>query len=86
MKVHICSPLRSYTHQQANVEASGATVDDLLNDLESQFPGIKFRAVDEQGHLRTHLKIFINTELVRDLTATLEPTDDVFLMQALSGG
>jgi sulfur-carrier protein len=86
VKVHICTPLRSYTHQQANVEASGATVDELLNDLESQFPGIKFRAVDEQGRLRTHLKIFINVELVRDLATPLEPTDEVFLMQALSGG
>jgi sulfur-carrier protein len=86
MKVHICTPLRSYTQQQAHVEASGTTVDELLDDLEAQFPGIKFRAVDEQGRLRTHLKIFINVELVRDLATPLAPTDEVSLMQALSGG
>jgi sulfur-carrier protein len=86
MRVHICTPLRSYTGQQAHVDASGSTVLELLDDLESQFPGIKFRAVDEQGRLRTHLKIFINVELVRDLSTPVDVDDEISLMQALSGG
>jgi sulfur-carrier protein len=84
--VRIPSPLRSYTAQAANVEASGGTVNDVLHDLDQQFPGMRFRVVDEQGNLRQHMRVFINDEFVRDLTRAVLPTDEVTLMQALSGG
>ena len=51
MKVRIPTPLRSYTGQQAVVEAGGDTVSDVLDDLDRQFPGIRFRMVDEQNRL-----------------------------------
>lgn len=86
MKVRIPTPLRSYTDQRTTVEAAGGTVDEVLVDLDRQFPGIRFRVVDEQGGLRKHMKVFVNEESVRDLTTTLKPDDDVVLMQALSGG
>jgi molybdopterin converting factor small subunit len=84
--VRIPSPLRSYTDQQAWVEGQGATVDELLRDLDRQFPGMRFRVVDEQGRLRTHMKIWINQDAVRDLTTSIAPSDEVTIMQALSGG
>jgi molybdopterin converting factor small subunit len=86
MKVRIPSPLRSYTEQKAWVEGDGGTVDELLRDLDRQFPGMRFRVVDEQGRLRTHMKIWINQDAVRDLTTSVAPSDEITIMQALSGG
>ena len=86
MKVRIPTPLRSYTDQQKWVDADGATVGDLLDDLDRQFPGMRFRVVDEQGRLRPHMKIFVNQDAVRDLSTVIDPSDEVTLMQALSGG
>ena len=86
MKVRIPSPLRSYTEQKAWVEGDGGTVDELLRDLDRQFPGMRFRVVDEQGRLRTHMKIWINQDAVRDLYTSVAPSDEITIMQALSGG
>jgi sulfur-carrier protein len=86
MNVRIASALRSYTDSAANVEAVGATVNEVLDDLERQFPGIKFRVVDEQGRLRKHMRVFVSDEVCRDLDTALGPRDDVTLMQGLSGG
>jgi sulfur-carrier protein len=86
LRVRIPTPLRSYTGQQSQVTASGATVEEVLLDLDLQFPGIRFRVVDEQGRLRQHMRIFLNVEITRDLTAALSETDELTIMQALSGG
>ena len=86
MKVSIPTPLRSYTAQAGWVSAQGATIAEVLHDLDRQFPGLRFRVVDEQNRLRKHMKIFVGTESVRDLTLPLRDTDEVTLMQALSGG
>jgi molybdopterin synthase sulfur carrier subunit len=86
VRVRIPTPLRSYTAQQTTVEAQGATVAELLADLDRQFPGIRFRMVDEQGQLRTHMKVFVNQDATRDLTTSVRGTDEVTIMQALSGG
>ena len=86
MIVRIPTPLRSYTAQDGRVEAMGATLDEILHDLDRQFPGLRFRVVDEQNSLRKHMKIFVNDESIRDLTTPVTTTDEVTLMQALSGG
>jgi sulfur-carrier protein len=86
VRVLIPTPLRSYTGNQKVVDADGATIDAVLHDLDRQFPGLRFRVVDEQGRLRTHMKVFVGQESVRDLRAPLDGHDEVTLMQALSGG
>jgi molybdopterin converting factor small subunit len=86
VKVRIPTPLRSYTRQEKWVECNGATVAELLADLDTRFPGIRFRVVDEQGRLRQHMKIFVDQESVRDLSTTLADAGEVTIMQALSGG
>jgi molybdopterin synthase sulfur carrier subunit len=86
MKVRIPTPLRSYTEQQSSVEADADTLDALFGELDRRFPGIRFRVVDEQGRLRRHMKVFVNDEAARDLATPLAPTDEVTIMQALSGG
>jgi len=85
MKVLIPSSLLSYTKAQ-KVEASGATLAELLADLDRQYPGLKFRVVDEQDRMRGHMRFFVNNEQTFNLSHKLRPTDEVFLLQALSGG
>ena len=86
MRVLIPTPLRSYTGNEKVVEADGATIDELLLDLDRRYPGIRFRVVDEQGRLRTHMKVFVGQESVRDLSAPVDGHEEITLMQALSGG
>ena len=86
MKVRIPDPRRSYTGQEKVVEAEGSTVAELLVDLDAQYPGIRFRMVDEQNAIRKHMKVFVNDESVRDLSTPLTMADEVTIMQALSGG
>jgi len=86
VKVRIPTPLRSYTANQSVVEAEGATIAAVIDDLDRQFPGIKFRMVDEQGRLRSHMSVFVRAERERDLTTSVEGVGEITLMQALSGG
>jgi molybdopterin converting factor small subunit len=85
MQVLIPSALRSYT-QTGSVAAQGATLAALLIDLERKYPGIRFRMVDEQDRIRRHIRIFINGAQTCDLTQPLAATDEVVIVQALSGG
>jgi len=86
MKVLIPSPLRDYTGGQSEVQATGTTLADLLADLDRRFPGIRFRMVDEQDAIRGHMRVFVNGDAVRDMNASLRATDEVMIVQALSGG
>jgi molybdopterin synthase sulfur carrier subunit len=85
VQVLIPSALRSYT-QAGHVEARGATLAALLADLERQYPGIRFRMVDEQDRIRRHIRIFINGAQAHDLAQPLAAADEVVIVQALSGG
>lgn len=85
MKVLIPDALRSYT-ESSRAEAEGATLAELLSDLDRQYPGIRFRMIDEQERVRRHIRIFINGEQVNALSQPLNATDDVVIVQALSGG
>ncbi len=83
--MQIPSPLLSYTKQR-EVEAQGASIDEVLLDLDRQFPGIRFRVIDEQGRMRPHMRFFVNGEQVFDVARPLRDTDELTLVQALSGG
>ena len=85
MNVLVPSPLLSYTGAR-EIEARGATLDEVLADLDRRYPGIRFRMIDEQGRLRPHLRLFINGEQVGSLSIALRPSDEVQIVQALSGG
>ena len=86
MKVLIPDPLRSYTDERREVEADGATLSEVLADLDRRYPGIRFRMIDEQDAIRRHIRIFLNGEQVPGLDVTLKSSDEVFIVQALSGG
>jgi molybdopterin synthase sulfur carrier subunit len=85
MKVLIPGPLLSYT-QQREVEAAGTNLSELLADLDRQYPGLRFRIIDEQDRMRAHMRFFVNGEQAFDITRPLRPNDSVQIIQALSGG
>ena len=85
MKIGIPNALQSYTGQD-KVEASGATLAAAIVDLDRIYPGIRFRMIDEQDRMRPHIRFFINGELTRNLEEPLRTTDEVIIVQALSGG
>ena len=85
MNVAIPTPLRSYTGH-ASVEAEGATLRALLDDLDARYPGIRFRMIDEQDAIRPHMRIFVNGEQVWRLDVAVAPSDRIQILQALSGG
>lgn len=85
MQVLIPGALRSYT-ERSRVQAEGATLGAVLDDLERQYPGIRFRIIDEQGKIRRHIRIFVNGRQAADLAFALAGRDEVVIVQALSGG
>jgi sulfur-carrier protein len=86
MKVLIPSPLRSYCEGKSQVEAGGANLGELLVDLDRRYPGIRFRMIDEQDGIRRHMRVFVNSDEVRTLDVGLGDSDEVMIVQALSGG
>jgi molybdopterin synthase sulfur carrier subunit len=85
MKILIPTSLQSYT-QSSQVEATGATLDDVLQDLDRRYPGIRFRMIDEQQRVRRHIRIFVNGTPTELLSHLIQPEDEVVIVQALSGG
>jgi len=85
MKVLIPAALRSYT-ETSEAEANGATLAAVLADLDRRYEGIRFRMIDEQDRIRPHIRIFVNGRQVRDLSQALGASDEIVIVQALSGG
>ena len=85
MRVLIPSALHAYTGRPW-VGAEGATAAAVLADLDRQFPGIRFRMVDEQGRLRRHIRLFHRNVALFDLETPLPAEGELMIVQALSGG
>jgi len=71
------------------VKVAADTVDDVVTDLERQFPGLKERLVDETGELRRFINIYVNEEDIRFLQGgktVLKETDIVSIVPAIAGG
>jgi molybdopterin converting factor small subunit len=86
VKVMLPSPLADYTANRREVEAAGATLDELMRDLDRRYPGLRFRVIDEQDAIRPHIKIFVNRVQAATLSMPLAPADEVLVVAALSGG
>ena len=87
--VRIPTPLRTLTKGNAEIQAKGATIDSVVDDLERQFPGLKERLLDETGELRRFINIYVNQEDIRYLQAkktTLKDGDEVSIVPAIAGG
>ncbi|MBL8788694.1 MAG: MoaD/ThiS family protein [Deltaproteobacteria bacterium] len=86
MKVVVPSQLRGYTAGQAEVEATGATLDAVFDDLDRRFPGFRFRVIDEQRRLRRHILVFLGEHRTDDLDTPVLGHQTVTIVGALSGG
>jgi molybdopterin synthase sulfur carrier subunit len=86
VRVLIPSQLIAYTDGASRVEAKGASVGAVLDDLDRRFPGLKFRVIDEQDRVRKHMRLFVGQAETRSVGQTLGPGDELLIFGALSGG
>ncbi|HLF49768.1 MAG TPA: MoaD/ThiS family protein [Methylomirabilota bacterium] len=86
MRVFIASPLHSYTGGRGEVEGRGATLGEVLADLDARYPGLRFRVIDEQDRVRPHMKLFVGGEPAESLAHPIPPGQEVHILQSLSGG
>jgi len=86
IRVSIPSQLIAYTDGATRVEAQGATVGGVLDDLDRRYPGLKFRVIDEQDRIRKHMRIFIGQDEARRTDAAVRDGGDLLIFGALSGG
>lgn len=89
VSVLIPTPLRNLTGGAEKVDAEGATLGELIDDLERQHPGLKERLLDENGEMRRFVNVYINQEDVRfkdGLKTALSEGDEVSIVPAIAGG
>ena len=87
--VRIPTPLQKLTRDQGEVSAAGANVQELLQDLERRYPGLKERLCDPGGKLRRFVNIYVNEEDIRFLKQEATPLkdgDEVSIIPAIAGG
>ena len=87
--VLIPAPLRRYTGGEAKVNATGATVAELISNLDSAYPGIRDRIVENDGQIRRFVNVFVNGNNVRKLDGAetaIKDGDEVGIVPAMAGG
>ncbi|MFL0606821.1 MoaD/ThiS family protein [Cylindrospermopsis raciborskii] len=89
IKVLVPTTLQKDTNNQAVVECSGSSVNELLDTLEKTFPGIKGKLRDDKGTPRRFLNLYVNSEDIRFLDGTetvLKDGDEISIVPAVAGG
>jgi molybdopterin converting factor small subunit len=86
IRVLIPSQLHAYSGGVSRLEAEGAVIGEVLDDLDRRFPGLKFRIIDEQDRVRPHMRLFVGQDAARDIRAPLQDGDELLIFGALSGG
>ena len=87
--VRFTSHLQRFFPSLSEIEVEGESVAEVVAALEQRFPGLRAYIVDDQGALRQHVNIFVRKELIEDrmaLSDAVEAEDEVYILQALSGG
>jgi molybdopterin synthase sulfur carrier subunit len=87
--VFVPSSLRRYTAGLSKAQVSGGTINDILNDLERQYPGVKSRLCDDSGQIKRYVNIFVNDEEIRALQGAdtaVSDRDEVSIVPAMAGG
>ena len=87
--VLIPTPLRKLTNDLEEVSAAGATIGEVIDNLETAFPGLKDRVCDEAGKVRRFVNIYVNGEDIRFLEENATPvkdTDEISIVPAIAGG
>ena len=87
--VRIPTPLRKLTNEQELVQVDGANIEEILNNLEKNYPGLKERICDENGNVRRFVNIFLNDEDIRFLEekgTAVKEGDEISIVPAIAGG
>jgi len=87
--VRIPTPLRKLTNEQDIVSGDGGTLISCIDGLDTQYPGLKERLLDETGELRRFVNIYINGEDVRfaqGVQTPLKSGDEISIVPAVAGG
>jgi len=87
--VRIPTPLRAVTNGQDKASVEGETLTQVIDNLESQYTGIRERLCDESGNLRHFVNIYVNGEDVRfleGLGTAISSGDEVSIVPAVAGG
>ncbi|NMO18924.1 MoaD family protein [Pyxidicoccus fallax] len=87
--IRIPTTMRSFTSNQSEVKATGATVREVLKDLDTRYPGIGSRLFDERGAVRRYVNVFLNEEDIRglgELDTPVKEADRITLIPAMAGG
>lgn len=87
--VRIPTPLRKYTQGAEEVSVTGATVKEVLDNLESSYPGIRERICDDTGAVRRFVNVFVADEDIRfldNLDTQVKDADEVSIIPAIAGG
>lgn len=88
-KIRIPTPLRKLTNNEELVEVNAATIGDAINELQSRYPGIKERLVDDSGAVRRFVNVYVNEEDIRFLqnqNTKLKDGDEISIIPAIAGG
>jgi molybdopterin synthase sulfur carrier subunit len=88
-KVRIPTPLRKLTNNEELVEINAGTIGDAIAELQSRFPGIKERLLDDSGEVRRFVNVYVNEEDIRFLknqNTPLKEGDEVSIIPAIAGG
>jgi len=88
-KVRIPTPLRKLTNDEEIVEVEASTVGGAISELQTRFPGIKERLLDETGAVRRFVNVYVNEEDIRFLQnqeTTLKNGDEISIIPAIAGG
>jgi sulfur-carrier protein len=83
--VKLRAPLRDLAGGNTQVTIDGATVGDVIRSLETTYPRVSGWILDEQGHVRQHVNVFLNGERIRE-DAQLHPDDVIHVLPSISGG
>jgi sulfur-carrier protein len=88
-KVRIPTPLRKLTNNEEMIEINAATISDAIKELQSRYPGIQERLVDEKGEVRRFVNVYVNEEDIRFLKnkeTPLKDGDEISIIPAIAGG
>ena len=89
VSVRIPTPLRSLTGGQAEVSVEGKNVQEVIENLEQAYNGIKERICDEEGNLRRFVNLYLNDEDIRflqNLDTEISDGDGLSIVPAIAGG
>lgn len=87
--VQFTSALKRFFPGLQATEATGTTIAEVVENIEKVYPGLKNYILDDQGAVRQHVNIYVDKELIKDrktLSDIVEANQEVFVLQALSGG